>query len=109
MTPLNAREWLEALRAANGPEADFAAEILDTWCPEDEIEGSSKVLEAREAADAAEDALCQIEKQVADQDAQLEAVRQVLIDGGVLRERDGLDDLAGVIAMFVPPVAVEAG
>lgn len=86
MTPLNAREWLEALRAANGPEADFAAEILDTWCTEDEIE-----------------------EQVTDQDAQLEAVRQVLVNGGVLRERDAPDDLAGVVAMFVPPVVVGAG
>lgn len=137
MTPLNAQEWLEALRAANGPEADFAAEILDTWCPEDEIEEHGTVKEARKAADAAESALAQLEEPlqdssfalefvttghdktsdelqqfleyVADQDEQLYAVRQVLLNGGVLCERDDHPALAGIVAMFVPPVVVGAG
>lgn len=137
MTPLNAREWLEALRVANGPEADFAAKILDTWCPFDEVEEHETVKEARKAADAAESALAQLEEplqdslfalefvttghdktsdelqafleHVTDQDEQLEAVRQVLVNGGVLRERDDHPALAGVVAMFVPPVVDGAG
>lgn len=137
MTPLNAREWLEALRAANGPEADFAAEILDTWCTEDEIEEHDLVKEAQRTATQAEDDLSDFEEElassrfasefiavgsgtareefakfleyVADQDEQLEAVRQVLVNGGILRERDDHPALAGIVAMFVPPVVVGAG
>lgn len=129
---LNAREWLEAQRLRTDRVSDFAAEVLDEWLTWDEVEECQPMLEARKAADKAEAELKAIEDALSegqlirefvaighedtdddirkfvvfaeDQERQLEAIRQVLKDGGMLGPTDTESDLAAIIAMFVPPV-----
>jgi hypothetical protein len=131
MQHLNAQEWLEAVRLTSGPEADFAAEIADTWLTADQIDECAEISEARDAADKAESELSAIEDALTesplaaefittghdgtDDDIrkfhefaqemsdQLDAIRVVLIDGGVLDPRDLSSNLAAILTMFVPP------
>jgi hypothetical protein len=128
---LNAREWLEAHLSHPGQIGDFASEILNTWLPGDEIEECEEIIEAREAADAAEDKLAHLENPltssrfasefvttghdetgdelrkfldyVTEQDEQLQEIREVLERGGVLAAHGTDINLAVLLAMFVPP------
>lgn len=130
MRPANVVEWLESLRIANGPEADFAAEILDTWFSEDDIDTLAEVKEARAAADKAEASLAAIEKainggrmvrefvttghaktgkelavffdQAEKWDGQVEAVRALAQEAGLIRPGDETTDIVPLLAMFLP-------
>lgn len=131
MPYLNAKEWIWDLGLRSGPEADFAAEIAHKWIPIDEIEECDEVKEARSAADKAEGELGAIEDALIENPLaaefittghdntddeirkfhdfaqemsdQLDAIRVVLIDGGVLDPRDLSSNLAAILTMFVPP------
>lgn len=126
---LTAREWLEATRLRTDRIADFAAEILDEWIDEADLEEHPEILAARKDADKAEGELEALEDALSEsplarefittghedtddeirkfvefaenQERQLEAIRDLLVDAGVLKSGDIETDLASVLAMFV--------